>query len=73
MRFLKAIFGRSQPEQEPEPTKQEKYHCIRFMTERGEQLGMLLSHTEFETAVNRWVQNVSVMPNSEEVDDEGVI
>jgi len=43
------------------------------MTERGEQLGMLLSHTEFETAVNRWVQNVSVMPISEEVDDEGVI
>jgi len=43
------------------------------MTERGEQVGMLLTHEEFEIAVNRWVQNVSTMPISEEVDEEGII
>ena len=72
MRFLRAIFGQSEPEPKTEP-KQEKYHCIRFMTERGEQVGMLLTHDEFETAVNRWVQNVSSMPISEEINEEGVL
>jgi hypothetical protein len=42
--------------------EQEKMHCIRFMTERGEQLGMLLTHSEFQTAVQRWVENIDTMP-----------
>jgi hypothetical protein len=41
------------------------------MTERGEQLGMLLSQEEFETAVNRWVQTIDRMPIGEQVDEEG--
>lgn len=72
MRFLKALFGK--PEPLPPPAKiPTKYHCIRFMTERGEQIGMLLTQEEFETGVNRWVQNVSTMPINEEIDEEGVI
>lgn len=48
----------------------ERYHCVRFMTEKGEQLGMLLTHKEFDTAVHRWVQNVSTMPIDELADKE---
>ncbi len=82
MRFLQAVLrllGLSKsptPPSEDVPMMQEqpkKYHCIRFMTERGEQVGMLLTHEEFEIAVNRWVQNVTTMPISEEVDEEGII
>lgn len=74
MEFIKRIFSKPESPPTPEITKpQEKYHCIRFMTERGEQIGMLLTHDEFETAVNRWVQNVTTMPISEEVEEEGMI
>ena len=41
---------------------QEKMHCIRFMTERGEQLGMLLTTEEFQRAVQRWVNTIDEMP-----------
>lgn len=75
MKFLQQLFGKA-PDPPPSPNipiMNPKYHCIRFMTERGEQIGMLLTQDEFEVAVNRWVQNVSQMPISEEIDEEGTI
>jgi hypothetical protein len=61
MNFLRKLLGRNKPENQEE-TQAEQYHCIRFMTERGEQLGMLLTHSEFQTAVQRWVENIDTMP-----------
>jgi hypothetical protein len=72
MGFFSKLFGRKQ-EEEIKEHKVEKYHCIRFMTDRGEQLGMLLTHDEFERAVHRWVQNVQTMPINEEIEDQGAI
>ena len=71
MNFLKRLFGKGEetpPETENQPPV--KYHCIRFMTDRGEQLGMLLTHEEFEVAVKRWVSQISAMPVQEELDEE---
>lgn len=74
MKLLKALFGKPEPLLPPAVIPvATKYHCIRFMTDRGEQIGMLLTQEEFETGVNRWVQNVSTMPINEEVDEGGVI
>ena len=74
MNFIQRLLGKKQEDPPPvEPTPQ-KYHCIRFMTARGEQLGMLLTHEEFETAVNRWVSQISSMPVQEELnEEEGVL
>lgn len=69
MGFLKNLFSRK-PEEADEQKKPLKYHCIRFMTERGEQMGLLLTQDEFETAVNRWVQTIDEMPITETADDE---
>lgn len=44
------------------PTEDEKMHCIRFMTERGEQIGILLTTEEFERGMQRWVDTVDHMP-----------
>lgn len=44
------------------PTEDEKMHCIRFMTERGEQIGILLTTEEFERGMRRWVDTVDQMP-----------
>lgn len=74
MGFFSNLFKGKEPE--PLPPSQppvQKLHCIRFMTERGEQLGMLLTHEEFENAVSRWVQTVSTMPIQENADGEGVL
>jgi hypothetical protein len=75
MGFFSNLFGAKQEEPQPEPQapKVQKYHCVRFMTERGEQLGMLLTHEEFDAAVQRWVQNVSTMPIGEDVEREGTL
>jgi hypothetical protein len=51
----------------------EKYHCVRFMTEKGEQLGLLLTHEEFEKGVFRWVQKIETMPIQEDIQEEGGI
>lgn len=59
MQWIKRLLGR---EVEEEPIEEERLHCIRFMTERGEQLGMLLTHSEFHTAVQRWVDTIDTMP-----------
>lgn len=71
MKFIKQLFGK--PETPLPPSKIEKYHCVRFMTEKGEQLGLLLTHEEFERAVFRWVQNIETMPIQEEPQEEGGI
>lgn len=70
MNFIQKMFGKKEEEAPPVEVKPEKYHCIRFMTARGEQLGMLLTHDEFETGVNRWVSQISSMPVQEELDEE---
>lgn len=44
------------------PKEDEKMHCIRFMTERGEQIGILLTSEEFERGMQRWVDTVDHMP-----------
>lgn len=71
MKFIKKLFGH--PEPPPPPARLEKYHCVRFMTEKGEQLGLLLTHEEFEIAVFRWVQNIDTMPIQEDPQEEGGI
>jgi hypothetical protein len=70
MKFIKRLF--SSGEVLP-PAKIEKYHCVRFMTEKGEQLGLLLTHEEFERAVFRWVQTIESMPIQEDPEQEGMI
>lgn len=70
MKFIKQLFGKPET---PLPPPNMKYHCVRFMTERGEQLGLLLTHEEFERAVFRWVQNIETMPIQEEPQEEGGI
>lgn len=40
----------------------EKMHCIRFMTERGEQVAVLLTTDEFERGITRWVDTIDSMP-----------
>ena len=44
------------------PPEEERYHCIRFMTDRGEQIGILLTSEEFETGIRRWVDTIEEMP-----------
>lgn len=41
---------------------QERMHCIRFMTERGEQLAVLLTTDEFEAGIRRWIDTIDTMP-----------
>ena len=72
MNFLRKLLGRDEPENVEEP-RPERYHCIRLMTERGEQIGMLLTQDEFETAVSRWVQTIKTMPIQESDEQEGVM
>jgi hypothetical protein len=50
----------------------ERLHCIRFVTERGEQIAVLLTTEEFERGLMRWVETVDTMPISmtEEDGDE---
>lgn len=59
MNWLTKWFKSEEPVEEEVP---QKMHCIRFMTERGEQLGMLLTTEEFQRAVTRWVDTIDEMP-----------
>jgi hypothetical protein len=57
------------------PEEPEKMHCIRFMTEKGEQIGILLTSQEFERGIHRWVDTIQEMP-IDAVDpqiDEGIM
>ena len=56
------------------PPTEEKYHCIRFMTDRGEQIGILLTSEEFETGIRRWVDTIEEMPieTANPADDERI-
>lgn len=60
MAWLQRLLSRKRVE--VEPPKEEKMHCIRFMTERGEQIGILLTTEEFERGMTRWVNTVDQMP-----------
>jgi hypothetical protein len=59
MGWLQRLLNREPPKEE---AKDERMHCIRFMTERGEQVGILLTTEEFERAIQRWVDTVDHMP-----------
>lgn len=70
MGWLRRLLGREEPEEdEGDDDAPEKLHCIRFMTERGEQVAVLLTSEEFERGLTRWVQTVDTMP-IEMVDQE---
>ena len=45
-----------------ENTKSQRLQCIRFITERGEQLAVLLTTEEFESGIRRWVETIDTMP-----------
>jgi hypothetical protein len=67
MNWLKRLFkyfgwSFTRADQMVVPPKQEKFHCIRFMTDRGEQIGILLTGEEFETGIRRWVDSIEEMP-----------
>ncbi len=49
-------------EKKSDDVMQERMHCIRFMTERGEQLAVLLTTDEFETGIRRWIDTIDTMP-----------
>jgi hypothetical protein len=59
MGWLTDWFKKEEVKTEDAP---QRMHCIRFMTERGEQLGMLLTTEEFQRAVQRWVDTIDEMP-----------
>lgn len=60
MGWLRRLLDRKPVE--VEPPKDEKMHCIRFMTERGEQVGILLTTEEFHAGLRRWIDTVDQMP-----------
>lgn len=61
--LFRALFG-GDAELPPKPVipVPERLHCIRFMTERGEQVAVLLTTEEFERGLTRWVETVDTMP-----------
>lgn len=73
--LFRALFG-GPAELPPPPVVPvpERLHCIRFMTERGEQIAVLLTTEEFERGLTRWVETVDTMPISMvgEETDEGI-
>jgi hypothetical protein len=79
MRWLRDLFralfgGKAVLPPPPEVPQPERLHCIRFMTERGEQVAVLLTTDEFERGLTRWVETVDTMPISmvEDESDEGI-
>ena len=64
--FFRALFGKATAPPPPinVPDQPERLHCIRFMTERGEQVAVLLTTEEFERGLMRWVETVDTMPIS---------
>jgi len=74
--LFRALFGKATAlpplPNVPVPAQPERLHCIRFMTERGEQIAVLLTTEEFERGLMRWVETVDTMPISmtEEDGDE---
>lgn len=59
MRWLSRLFGRGDVEDEKVA---ERLHCIRFTTDRGEQVAVLLTTEEFERGMLRWVETIDRMP-----------
>jgi hypothetical protein len=64
--LFRALFGKATvlPPRPNIPAQPERLHCIRFMTERGEQIAVLLTTEEFERGLMRWVETVDTMPIS---------
>ena len=56
------------------PPQKERFHCIRFMTEKGEQIGILLTTEEFERGIARWVDTIDEMPiqMTDKLDEESM-
>ena len=73
--LFRALFGGSAvlPPKPVVPVP-ERLHCIRFMTERGEQVAVLLTTEEFERGLTRWVETVDTMPidTTDPSEDEGI-
>lgn len=61
MGWLQRLLSRRR-EMPVQEAQDEKMHCIRFMTERGEQVGILLTSEEFERGIRRWIDTVDQMP-----------
>lgn len=62
MGWLQRLLSRRREEVPDQEERDEKMHCIRFMTERGEQVGILLTSEEFERGIRRWIDTVDQMP-----------
>ena len=79
MSWLKRLFERfgwtfTRVNEAVVPPTEERYHCIRFMTDKGEQIGILLTADEFEVGINRWVDSIGEMPieTADPTEDESV-
>jgi hypothetical protein len=74
MKWLARLFGKSEDTEDTDDDVPQKLHCIRFMTDRGEQVAILLTSEEFERGMLRWVETIDTMPieSIDENSDEGV-
>ena len=62
LKKLLEYFGWSLTRADEVEPVEERYHCIRFMTDKGEQVGILLTTEEFEAGIRRWVDTIEEMP-----------
>ena len=72
---LSRLFGKSESEEVDDNEPPERFHCIRFMTETGEQVAILLNSEEFERGMRRWVETIDTMPieATDKDSDEGIL
>ena len=72
---LSRVFGKSESEEVDDNEPPERFHCIRFMTEKGEQVAILLNSEEFERGMRRWVETIDTMPieATDKDSDEGIL
>lgn len=73
MKWLSRLFGKSEEVDDDETP--ERFHCIRFRTDKGEQVAILLNSEEFERGMRRWVETIDTMPieTTDEDSDEGIL
>lgn len=75
MKWLARLFGRETDDtDDTDGDTPEKFHCIRFMTDKGEQVAILLTSEEFERGMLRWVETIDTMPieATDPDSDEGI-
>lgn len=75
MKWLSRLFGKSESEEVDDDETPERFHCIRFRTDKGEQVAILLNSEEFERGMRRWVETIDTMPieTTDEDSDEGIL